>query len=417
MNRRFLVLFAFILVFSLSFSYAYDLEYDASGNLLSDGIFYFEYDGFDNLASIRIGSSSGPLLEDYLYDDFDNRIRKRVYVDESIDTTVYYVGSDYQQVINSSGKYNVTYFSHDGVLVGKVVNGEKFFVESDHLGGSGVVRNSSGDVVDRFEYRPFGLVDNQRVGERLYTGKELDSSGLYYYGARYYNSEIARFTQPDPVIKDVYNPQNLNRYAYVLNNPYKYTDPDGRETYQVGVSFTGVGTGIGGAYGEGIVFGFDSDGRFQLGKYDNYGFGVGPTTEGVSKTIAIDISYSGNDNIADLSGRTITIGASGASGIGFGLETSILVESFSRESILPTDISANSLNEFTSSSVGTINIIPAGIGGEAHAFDSRTNVYSIWNTDSNSLGLINKAWNYIRTGSSNSKSADDDNRRIESEEK
>ncbi|MBS3081492.1 hypothetical protein J4416_00960 [Candidatus Pacearchaeota archaeon] len=38
---------------------------------------------------------------------------------------------------------------------------------------------------------------------------------------------FSRFIQPDPVISDIYNPQNLNRYAYVLNNPYKYTDPTG----------------------------------------------------------------------------------------------------------------------------------------------------------------------------------------------
>lgn len=40
---------------------------------------------------------------------------------------------------------------------------------------------------------------------------------------------MARFIQPDPIIADQYNPQNLNRYAYVLNNPYKYVDPNGKE--------------------------------------------------------------------------------------------------------------------------------------------------------------------------------------------
>ncbi|HMS22823.1 MAG TPA: RHS repeat-associated core domain-containing protein, partial [Candidatus Levybacteria bacterium] len=48
-----------------------------------------------------------------------------------------------------------------------------------------------------------------------------------YYNARYYSSDMRRFTQPDDIIQDVYNPQSLNRYSYVLNNPLKYTDPSG----------------------------------------------------------------------------------------------------------------------------------------------------------------------------------------------
>lgn len=39
----------------------------------------------------------------------------------------------------------------------------------------------------------------------------------------------ARFIQPDPIISDVYDPQDLNRYTYVRNNPYKYVDPSGNE--------------------------------------------------------------------------------------------------------------------------------------------------------------------------------------------
>ena len=50
---------------------------------------------------------------------------------------------------------------------------------------------------------------------------------MYYYGARYYDPALMHFTQADTVIGDVYNPLSLNRYAYALNNPYKYTDPSG----------------------------------------------------------------------------------------------------------------------------------------------------------------------------------------------
>ena len=59
-------------------------------------------------------------------------------------------------------------------------------------------------------------------------GQENDpETGLDYYNARYYNPNIRRFTQADDIIQDQYNPQDLNRYSYVKNNPLRYTDPKG----------------------------------------------------------------------------------------------------------------------------------------------------------------------------------------------
>jgi RHS repeat-associated protein len=48
------------------------------------------------------------------------------------------------------------------------------------------------------------------------------------YNARYYDPELGRFTQPDTTISDISNPQSYNRYSYCLNDPLRYTDPDGR---------------------------------------------------------------------------------------------------------------------------------------------------------------------------------------------
>jgi len=50
---------------------------------------------------------------------------------------------------------------------------------------------------------------------------------LYFYQARWYDAQIGRFIQPDTIIPEPGNPQALNRYAYTLNNPLKYTDPSG----------------------------------------------------------------------------------------------------------------------------------------------------------------------------------------------
>jgi len=52
-------------------------------------------------------------------------------------------------------------------------------------------------------------------------------SGLYYYGGRYYDAELGRFISPDPFVGQPDDPQNHNRYSYVVNNPVNYIDPDG----------------------------------------------------------------------------------------------------------------------------------------------------------------------------------------------
>lgn len=84
-----------------------------------------------------------------------------------------------------------------------------------------------------------------------FTGKERDSeTGLDYFQARYYGSALGRFTSPDSAADeilsvplpyaDLQNPQSLNLYSYVQNNPLRYTDPDG-QNYHVCVDSSSGG--------------------------------------------------------------------------------------------------------------------------------------------------------------------------------
>ena len=67
-----------------------------------------------------------------------------------------------------------------------------------------------------------------------FTGQRLDTTELYYYGARYYDASIGRFVSADTIVPHPTNPQSLNRYSYCLNNPLKYVDPNGHaDTYTV----------------------------------------------------------------------------------------------------------------------------------------------------------------------------------------
>jgi hypothetical protein len=56
-----------------------------------------------------------------------------------------------------------------------------------------------------------------------------------YYGARYYDATLGRFVQADTVVPNPGNPQDLNRYAYVRNNPLRYVDPSGHDAWDPGV--------------------------------------------------------------------------------------------------------------------------------------------------------------------------------------
>jgi len=72
--------------------------------------------------------------------------------------------------------------------------------------------------------------------DKQFTGQRLDDTGLYYYGARYYDPIIGRFISADTIVPDFANPQSLNRYSYCINNPLKYVDPSGQDYVIVGGS-------------------------------------------------------------------------------------------------------------------------------------------------------------------------------------
>ena len=110
-------------------------------------------------------------------------------------------------------------------------------------------------------YLPFGLSRNQTGSEVTYykfTDQELDpSTGLYNYDARLYDPVVGRFISADSIVPDWYNPQTLNRYSYVVNNPLAYRDPDGHANIEYGLDekgnsyggFGGLGIANPGSYG------------------------------------------------------------------------------------------------------------------------------------------------------------------------
>lgn len=106
------------------------------------------------------------------------------------------------------------------------------YQHTDALGTPVAVTNASKAVIQRSEYEPYGAVLNRPIQDAPgFTGHVEDAAtGLTYMQQRYYDPLVGRFLSVDPVTTDGATGGNFNRYWYANNNPYKFTDPDGRAT-------------------------------------------------------------------------------------------------------------------------------------------------------------------------------------------
>ncbi len=115
-----------------------------------------------------------------------------------------------------------------------------FFFHPNHQGSTALVTDAEGKLVSEVHYTPYGEVIKHSLTNGVaksqgpdnfrykYTGQEEDiETGLMYYGARYYDPHIGRFTTADTIIDPNAGAFGLNRYMYVAGNPVNYTDPTG----------------------------------------------------------------------------------------------------------------------------------------------------------------------------------------------
>ncbi len=106
----------------------------------------------------------------------------------------------------------------------------RYFYHPDHLGSSSYITDASGEVYQHFEYFPFGETfyedrhDHHRT-PYMFNGKELDKeTGLYYYGARYYDPKISMFYGVDPLAERF---PSMSSFSYAANNPIRLIDING----------------------------------------------------------------------------------------------------------------------------------------------------------------------------------------------
>jgi RHS repeat-associated protein len=210
--------------------------YDAAGNLTNDTIHTYGFDAENKMKTVD--GVSGV----YGYDGDGNRVRKN------------FTYGDKLRMVYSAGQLIAEYDLSNGSLKKEYIYGAKGLVATiepsvgtkyptaDHLGSPRVITNSSGSVISRHDYKPFGEELSAGDGARSsgmgfgvadglrqkFTSKERDNETvLDYFLARYYSSTQGRFTSPDPLGGNTKDPQTLDRYTYVRNNPQTFIDPKG----------------------------------------------------------------------------------------------------------------------------------------------------------------------------------------------
>ena len=168
----------------------------------------------------------------------------------------------------------------------------QFYYHPDHLGSSNYITNLDGEVSQHIEYVPFGEVfieerNNTWNTPYLFNAKEFDEeTGLYYYGARYYEPRLSLWMSTD-MLSELF-PQ-VTAYCYTDNNPIKYKDPDGNRKWPVNTTYKGASRHIDSWYGPrnisyGSKFHRGLDINFGTQDFD-YGAPVLATHDGVVQAI------------------------------------------------------------------------------------------------------------------------------------
>jgi RHS repeat-associated protein len=199
------------------------MTYDFNGNLRTlkeaGQTTTYTWDVRDRL----IGIAGSGLTASFGYDASDRRTSKTL---GGFATTHHYDILDI--VLEIAGGSTVNYLRGLGIdeHLARIEDGSSICYAPDALGSTMALTDGASAVTTEYSYEPFGRTTPTGPASQnafQFTGRENDGAGLYFYRARYYNSQLGRFLAEDP-IGLLGGP---NRYVYVRNNPATFIDPYG----------------------------------------------------------------------------------------------------------------------------------------------------------------------------------------------
>jgi len=163
----------------------------------------------------------------YKYDALGRRIQRTG--SDGNSTNFIYDGQDVMKDVDNDGS-TVDYLNGPGIdnKIRQISTVRKkstaLYYETDHLGSTSALTNEKGHVVDEITYDAFGNGTGSKETRYDYTGRERDPlTGLLFYRARWYDSQIGRFISEDPIGLA----GGINQFAYVGNSPQNAKDPSG----------------------------------------------------------------------------------------------------------------------------------------------------------------------------------------------
>jgi RHS repeat-associated protein len=182
------------------------------------------YDAENRLIEVQDSTDT-----DYFsYDGDGNRVKADVN-----NAVTYYLGN-YLEWTGEAWTMVKYYYTGGGLRVAmrKGAN-ERYWLLTDHLGGTNVTVDTNGVEYGELRYKAFGgtrYTSGTTPTTMRYTGqREEQSLGIYFYNTRYYDPMLGRFIQADSLIPNPSDPPSFDRFAYVRNSPIMYNDPTGHD--------------------------------------------------------------------------------------------------------------------------------------------------------------------------------------------
>lgn len=194
---------------------------DANGNLTAKGADSFAFDQANRLTSASVGGTT----ETYTYDGDGTRFGRQVGADPAIRYVSDVAAGLPLTIDDGSHKYVYGVGPAYATSAGTVE-----IYHADRLGSVRALTDASGAVTATYGNDEWGVAtastgsSTQVLG---YAGEPRDATGLTYLRARYYDPSLGRFLSRDQWAGVMGEPETVNRYCYVTNNPVRYTDPSG----------------------------------------------------------------------------------------------------------------------------------------------------------------------------------------------
>jgi RHS repeat-associated protein len=205
-----------------------NFTYDSNGNMTNDGSNTLVYDAENRVTSINSAAN------EYVYDGNSLRVKKCAPTCASPTSRTVYIFSGSKVIAEydngaAVGSPTREYLYAGSSLLARIDGSTTKYYHQDHLSNR-LTTDSSGTALEQKGHFPFGEDWYQGTDKLKFTTYERDSeSGNDYAMARYYVNRLGRFSSPDPLAGDIANPESLNRYSYVLNDPLNLFDPTGME--------------------------------------------------------------------------------------------------------------------------------------------------------------------------------------------